>query len=154
MLLSQLQVKDEDDITDRKSTSRLLPLAAMRIDMGQQKILVVDDDPDLRMGLEIRLRSNDYEVHLAENATCALQMARKHLPDLIILDLGLPDDDGYFVMRALQESEELVRIPVIVLSGWNRFSHELLTHLVGARKFFQKPVDDRRLLQEVRRLLV
>jgi two-component system, OmpR family, alkaline phosphatase synthesis response regulator PhoP len=58
--------------------------------MQQKTILIVDDDPDIRLSLHLRLRANDYNVIFAGDGMAAIAEARKHMPDLIILDLGLP----------------------------------------------------------------
>src|SRR5580658_7611004 len=108
----------------------LLGLARLEPTLSDGKILVVEDDPHLRLALEIRLRAYRYDVYLAASARSAILAAGECLPDLILLDLGLPDEDGYFVIRALQQSVHLAKIPVIVLSGWPRSSHEFLTQIV------------------------
>jgi two-component system KDP operon response regulator KdpE len=68
------------------------------------KVLIVDDDADIRRGLNVRLRANGYEVLFAADAISALTVAVKERPDLVILDKGLPAGDGYVVMERLQTS--------------------------------------------------
>jgi CheY-like chemotaxis protein len=75
------------------------------------------------------------------------------MPDLIILDLGLPGDDGYAVMQRLNACPALGDIPIIVVTGRDRFTHEARARSAGAKLFFEKPVDDRRLLVGIRQLL-
>ncbi len=63
------------------------------------KILIVDDDPDLRRGLTLRLRANHYDTSYATDGFSAIAMAQKERPDLIILDIGLPAGDGFVVLK-------------------------------------------------------
>lgn len=85
--------------------------------MEKPKILIVDDDPDLRRGLNLRLRANHFETAYATDGFSAIAMAQKERPDLIILDIGLPAGDGFIVLDRLQQSAQLSSIPVIVLTA-------------------------------------
>ena len=85
--------------------------------MSKQKILIVDDDPDLRRGLNLRLRASQFETAYAADGFSAIVMAQKEHPDLIILDIGLPAGDGFVVLDRLQQSATLATIPVIVLTA-------------------------------------
>jgi len=80
------------------------------------KILIVDDEPDVLRILEKRLTGNGYQVVSADSGYRALQMARKERPDLIILDIDMPDIDGGEVAARLKEEEATKHIPVIFLS--------------------------------------
>jgi two-component system KDP operon response regulator KdpE len=119
----------------------------------KKTILVVDDDPDLCLGLKVRLEASDYDTIFANDAESAIRTALIEIPQLIILDLGLPDRDGYSVMETLSAFPDLAGVPIIVLSGRNRFIHERQSRSAGAKRFFEKPVDDRRLLLAIRQLL-
>jgi DNA-binding response OmpR family regulator len=81
------------------------------------KIMVVDDDPDLRQALSLRLRANHFDTINVCDGYSAIAMAQKEKPHLIILDLGLPAGDGYTVLKHLQEFPALAGIPVIVLTA-------------------------------------
>src|ERR1700684_899131 len=78
------------------------------------RVLVVDDEPQILRALRINLRVRDYEVHVAATGSEALQMAGRYPPDLVILDLGLPDLDGVQVIQGLRG---WTKAPIIVLSG-------------------------------------
>src|SRR5437764_14321570 len=82
--------------------------------MTKPKILIVDDDPDLRRGLNLRLRANHYDTSYATDGFSAIAMAQKERPDLIILDIGLPAGDGFVVLDRLQPIAALSAIPGIV----------------------------------------
>jgi DNA-binding response OmpR family regulator len=121
--------------------------------IDRKKVLVVDDDPDMCFGLHIRLKASYYETCFANDAESAVSMALTEVPDLIILDLGLPGDDGYVVMHKLSAFPDLADVPIIVLTARNRFIHERRARIAGARRFFEKPIDDRRLLVAIRQLV-
>jgi DNA-binding response OmpR family regulator len=85
--------------------------------MSQKTILIVDDDPDVRLGLHVRLKANHYNVIFAVDGMSSIAEARKHKPDLVILDLGLPAGDGFSVMERLKANDSRSLIPVIVVSA-------------------------------------
>ena len=116
------------------------------------KILIVEDDLDLCLGLRIRLQAH-YDTYVANDAGAGLSMAFTEMPDVIILDIGLPDYDGYFLMQSLTETPGLAGVPVIVLTARDRFSEEWRCHDAGAKRFFQKPVDNRSLLVAIEQLV-
>jgi DNA-binding response OmpR family regulator len=121
--------------------------------MDKPKILIVDDDPDLRRALKIRLRANHYDTVQASDGYSAISVAQKENPSLIILDLGLPAGDGYVVLERLQNSDSLSNIPVIVLTARDPQSNEQKTLQAGAMAFFQKPADNNELLEVIRTAL-
>ena len=117
------------------------------------KILVIDDDPFWCRSLKIRLKANSYESCFAVDGESGISTARTEKPDLIILDLGLPRGNGYFVMRSLHEVPELEGVPVIVLTARDGLTHEKLCSEAGAKRFFEKPVDNHHLLKAIRELM-
>jgi DNA-binding response OmpR family regulator len=121
--------------------------------MSQEKILVIDDDPEVRLGLQLRLKANHYDVIFAVDGLASIVEARRHMPDLIILDLGLPAGDGFSVLERLKTNQNLCLIPVIVLSGRDRHANRERALKAGARFFFQKPVANDRLLSAIRSIL-
>jgi two-component system KDP operon response regulator KdpE len=121
--------------------------------MDKAKILIVDDDPDLRRALKIRLRANHYDTVHASDGYSAIVMAQKEQPNLIILDLGLPAGDGFVVLERLQGIDALSSIPVIVLTARDPQSNEHRTLQAGATAFFQKPADNNELLDVIRATL-
>src|ERR1700726_1565841 len=112
------------------------------IQMDKPKILIVDDDSNLRRALKIRLRANHYETVQASDGYSAIAVAQKEQPNLIILDLGLPAGDGFVVLDRLQNSDSLAGIPVIVLSARDPQTNEERALKAGAAAFFQKPADN------------
>ena len=121
--------------------------------MGNKKILIVDDDPDVRQGMYLRLKANHYDAIFAADGLTGMSEARKHGPDLIILDLGLPAGDGFVVMERLKTFPSLAVIPIIVVSGRSGLANRKRAISAGATAFLEKPVDNAELLAVVRRAL-
>jgi DNA-binding response OmpR family regulator len=120
---------------------------------GRNKILVIDDDRILCLGLDVRLKANDYETCFAHDAECAVSTALAEIPDLIILDLGLPGHDGYWVMQGFRELHRLADVPVIVVTALDGFTHQRRCRDAGAQRFFEKPVTNLRLMTSIRQLV-
>lgn len=118
--------------------------------MPKPKILIVDDDPDLRRALRLRLRANNYETVHAQDGYSAVAVARKEQPDLIVLDLGLPAGDGFLVLERLQNIDTMAGVPVVVLTARDPQNNEERALKGGAAAFFQKPVDNAELLDVIR----
>jgi two-component system KDP operon response regulator KdpE len=85
--------------------------------MTNNKILIVDDDPDICLGMEVRLQANHDDTFFATDAVSTLRQAHKHESDLIILDVGLPNGDGFVVLEKLKVWPSLAMIPIIVVSA-------------------------------------
>jgi len=85
--------------------------------MSEKTILIIEDDPVIRLGLHVSLRANHYKTFMADDAIVSIAEARKNRPDLIILDLGLPAGDGFVVMERLKQFPALSVIPIVVVSG-------------------------------------
>jgi DNA-binding response OmpR family regulator len=120
------------------------------LQMTRAKIMVVDDDPDLRQALSLHLRANNFDTVNVCDGYSAIAMAQKEKPHLIILDLGLPAGDGFAVLKNLQQYPALSVIPVIVLSARDPEGNEKRTLESGAVAFFQKPADNEELLGVIR----
>jgi DNA-binding response OmpR family regulator len=118
--------------------------------MAKSKIMIVDDDPDLRQALRLRLRANHFDTVNAGDGYSAIALAYKEHPDMIILDLGLPAGDGFVVLDRLQKDDKLSAIPVIVLTARDPQSSERQALQAGATAFFQKPADNAELLEVIR----
>ena len=121
--------------------------------MTQKKILIIDDDHDLLLGLTARLKAKGYRVICAADAISAITVARKEVPDLIILDLGLPAGDGFRVLERMRNLADLVAIPVIVLSARDPADNKKRALDAGAVAFFQKPPDNHEFLSAIRHAL-
>jgi DNA-binding response OmpR family regulator len=121
--------------------------------MITKKVLIVDDDEQLLLGLAAKLKANGYAVVTAMDGVAALAVARREAPDVIILDLGLPAGDGFLVLERLKTMTELSTIPVVVLSARDPANNQQRALKAGAVAFFQKPPDNREFLNAIRRAL-
>jgi DNA-binding response OmpR family regulator len=121
--------------------------------MPTKKILIVEDDRDVREGMHVRLRANHYDTVFAGDAFSVVNEARKQMPDLIILDLGLPGGDGFVVMERLKRIPAVASIPIIVVSARDIRGNQERALREGAKAFLQKPVDNVEFLAAIRRAL-
>jgi DNA-binding response OmpR family regulator len=132
--------------------SSLNPLQRSPV-MSNKKLLVVEDDADVRLGYHLLLKAHHYDTFFATDAMSAVSEARKQEPDLIILDLGLPAGDGFVVLERLRANPNLAMIPVLVVSARDvRVSRDRALR-EGARAFLQKPWNDSELLGVISDLL-
>lgn len=117
--------------------------------MPERKILIIDDDSDIRLGLNVRLRASGYSTAFAVDGVSAIRMARNERPSLILLDLGLPAGDGFQVLEWLKINTDLSHVPVIVLSARDAEANERRALKAGAWAYLEKPVDDEDLLEAI-----
>jgi len=117
------------------------------------KILLVEDESDTRLALTVRLEASGYTVLHAIDGASAIGVASLETPDLIVLDLGLPDHDGYTVMERLKSNFATASIPVIVLTARDPERNQERSYEVGALEFYQKPVPWKWFLASIERAL-
>lgn len=118
--------------------------------MNKAEILIIDDEPQIRKLLEITLESNGFTCKVANSAKDGLIMAANHPPELIILDLGLPDENGQVVLRKLRK---WYTAPIIILSV-QKSEEEIIQALDnGANDYLSKPFRTGELLARIRAAL-
>lgn len=117
------------------------------------RILVVDDEPELLKALCIRLKAEGFACETATNGQEALKRLETDVPDLIILDLLMPEVSGYEVCRRLQDDPRTAQIPVIVLTAVPQRTVKQTMEWLGAASVLHKPFDTAILLSTVRHLL-
>ena len=105
-----------------------------------KKILVIEDEPEMRRNITTLLRYYDYEPVSAENGRVAVEMARREKPDLILCDVMMPELDGYGVLQALQADASLARIPFIFLTAKGEKDDLRSGMNLGADDYLTKPV--------------
>jgi two-component system KDP operon response regulator KdpE len=116
-----------------------------------KKILLVDDDRDVVRFIGHTFRAQGYDVVSAHDGRSAVSTAQQTRPDLVVLDLGLPDGDGFWVMSRLAEVMGLV--PVIVMSARQSAADQVRALNAGAQAFFPKPVARTAFMAAVRHAL-
>ncbi len=118
------------------------------------RVLVIDDEPDVRWLLRLSLERVGHEVLLAEDGLRGVAMAQRQRPDAIILDLMMPVMDGYGVLDALAKDGRTSEVPVLVLTAKAIPSEEEQVTRAGARRFVTKPFDPDDLARELEHLLM
>ena len=116
-------------------------------------ILVVEDEQDIRELLVFNLEREGYATLQAEDGVKALELAKTHVPNLILLDLMLPKLDGLAVCRELERSSDTVHIPVIMLTARGEDVDKIIGFELGADDYVVKPFNTRELLLRIRALL-
>ncbi|HYY88070.1 MAG TPA: response regulator [Chloroflexota bacterium] len=114
----------------------------------RHRILIVDDEPSVRAMIHaaIQVRGSRYEVIEAASATDAVTRATTDHPDLVLLDVALPDHDGFWVCQTLKTSPQTAHIPVIMLTAMSLPSDRERAAQVGADDYVVKPFSPRSLL--------
>lgn len=121
--------------------------------MEKKRILVVEDEPDFRMALRMRLEANGYVILEAEDGLIGLAMAREQKPDLILLDVMMPKMEGYKVARLLKFDEKHRHIPIVMLTARSQQSDRETGFSIGVDAYLTKPFETSELLETVSRLL-
>src|SRR3982750_4561786 len=114
-----------------------------------KKILVIEDEPEMRRNITALLRFKEYQPIAAENGRLGLELARRELPDLILCDVMMPELDGHGVLRALQEDVKLALIPFIFLTAKGEKEDLRSGMNLGADDYLTKPVANNDLVQAI-----
>lgn len=109
--------------------------------MAEGRMLIVEDDSDISSMLRIYFQSQNYEVAVAQRGEDAMEMCRQQLPHIIVLDIMLPDMDGYDVCRDLRGSLRTSHIPIIFLTQKDERSDKIHGLELGADDYITKPFD-------------
>lgn len=121
--------------------------------MSNQTILVVDDEQDLLDLIEYNLRREGYDVLRAENGKDGIQMAKEHMPNLVLLDIMMPKMDGIEVCDRMREDPALTHIPIIFLTARSDEKTEIEGLNKGADDFITKPISTSKLISRIKAVL-
>ncbi|HMU72136.1 MAG TPA: response regulator [Ferruginibacter sp.] len=121
--------------------------------MAAQKVLIVDDDPYILMSLEFLMKKNGYDVMIARNGTEALDLLGRQLPELVLLDIMMPDVDGYEICRHIKKTEKLKHIHVAFMSAKTKEADIQKGYDLGASLYITKPFSTRELIKQVKELI-
>lgn len=122
----------------------------LRLWRSDARVLVVDDHPDVLQSLALLLRGHGYRVHTAADGASAMRVAEALQPDVAILDLGLPDTDGYAVARWIRQQPWGAGVQIIAVTGWGDRGDRLRTRESGFDAHLVKPVEPDELLRVLR----
>jgi DNA-binding response OmpR family regulator len=121
--------------------------------MRQKKVLIVDDELSILVPLKFLLEKNNYRVDLAQSGRDALDMITQSKPDLVLLDIMLPDLDGYEIYQMIREHSEWDDIKVIYLSAKNRDVDIAKGLNLGVDAYVTKPFSNAELLDKIDHLV-
>jgi two-component system KDP operon response regulator KdpE len=121
--------------------------------MASKTILIVEDDKDLMLAMSVRLIAQGFTTLSAQDAASAIQLAAMRKPDLILMDLGLPDSNGFVVMEIVSQLKSASTVPIIVVSARPADVYRDAAVMAGAKDYFQKPFDNDALMSAIYREL-
>ena len=118
-----------------------------------KKILIVDDEPNIVMSLEYTFKKKNFEVYIARDGSEALQIAKEKIPDLVLLDIMMPNVDGYETLKEIKNDKSLEHTKVVFLSAKNKATDIEKGLKLGADKYLTKPFSIKKLVAEINELL-
>jgi len=118
-----------------------------------KKILLVEDEPEFRLALRMRLEANGYDIIEADDGMKGLDAVRRQNPDLIILDVMLPGMDGFKVARLLKYSAKYKNVPLMMLTVMSQANDRKMGQAVGADAYLTKPYQPQELLDTIATLV-
>ena len=118
-----------------------------------KNLLIVDDEPNIVMSLEYIFKKENFEIFIARDGAEAIEIVENTIPDIILLDIMMPNVDGYQVLNHLKSNDALAKIKVIILSAKNKTSDIELGLKLGVNKYIPKPFSTKKLVIEVNELL-
>ena len=121
--------------------------------MKDNTILVIEDDEINRSLIRSVLELGKCEVWEAENAEAGIQLAREHHPNLIIMDIRLPEMDGLEATRLIKDDSDLKDIPIVAITGYNNKEDEDLAINTGCVAYIRKPIDVRNFRRTIAMIL-
>lgn len=113
----------------------------------------MDDDPYILMSLEFLMKKNGFDVMVARNGTEALEIVEKQVPDIVLLDIMMPDVDGYAICKHIKSSKKLKEAKVVFMSAKSKESDIQKGYDLGASLYVTKPFSTRQLLKQVQELM-
>jgi CheY-like chemotaxis protein len=143
-------IRDDDGRREHPTTGRMKPLARV-VSLEGIKVLVIDDEPDARELIKWVLESSQAEVATAGSAAEGLDLVKTLRPDLVISDIGMPEKDGYQLIREIRSlpPDQGGRIPAIALTAFARSEDRTRTLLAGYQIHLAKPIEPRELVATV-----
>lgn len=125
-----------------------------KIEIGTAKVLVIDDQPEITEIVQTFLENAGYKVAVENSAHEAVPRARKFEPHVILLDIMMPERDGYDICRELKEDPKFANTPVIFLTGRDRNDDQGRSFQSGGDMFIKKPFSCERLLEIINIVLM
>ncbi|WP_223170308.1 response regulator transcription factor [Maribacter aquimaris] len=121
--------------------------------MKTKKILIVDDEPNIVMTLEYAFKKKDFEVYIARDGGEAMHILETSIPDVVLLDIMMPNVDGYQTLEHIKKNEALKNTKVVFLTAKNKISDIEKGLKLGADKYLTKPFSIKKIVSEILGLL-
>ena len=121
--------------------------------MKQKKILIVDDEPNILMSLEYAFKKKDFEVFIARDGTEAIEISNREKPNLILLDIMMPEMDGYETLKKVKDNEDLAHTKIVFLSAKSKEKDVEKGLKMGADRYLTKPFSLKKVISEIEELL-
>lgn len=124
-----------------------------------KKILVVEDEADVKIYLQALFEDNGYEVVTAGDGKIGMELVRSEKPDLITLDISMPEESGVKMYRQLHEEPELKKIPVFIVTGLSSEFKRFMAHMQKRHKvdpptaYFEKPIDEKMVIKKIKEVI-
>ncbi|WP_299261577.1 response regulator [uncultured Aquimarina sp.] len=119
----------------------------------QKKILIVDDEPNIVMSLEYSFKKQDFEVYIARDGSEAIHILETHIPNVILLDIMMPNVDGYKTLKHIRANPKTKDIKVVFLTAKNKSSDIEKGLEMGVDKYLTKPFSIKKIIAEIRTLI-
>ncbi|MGJ8742926.1 response regulator transcription factor [Polaribacter sp.] len=120
----------------------------------KKKILIVDDEPNIVMTLEYAFKKKDFEVYIARDGSEALEILKHQIPNVVLLDIMMPNVDGYETLQKLKNTASLKETKVVFLTAKNKASDIEKGLKLGADKYLTKPFSVKKIVSEILELIM
>ena len=124
----------------------------MSMKPAKKKLLIADDESIIRLMVR-RIFEREYVVLEAKNGKEAVDMALRHIPDIILMDMMMPDTDGLTALNTIRANKRASSIPVIMFTGAGYELNEVLARSLGAKAYLRKPVTPQELRDAVSKII-
>jgi len=122
--------------------------------MSEKKILIVDDEPNIVMSLEYAFKKKKFEVFIARDGTEALEISKKEHPSIVLLDIMMPQMDGYETLSKIREDPLLAETQVVFLTAKNKSTDIEKGLNLGADLYLTKPFSIKKIINEIEELIL
>ncbi|TPN82458.1 response regulator transcription factor [Aquimarina algicola] len=120
----------------------------------KKKILIVDDEPNIVMSLEYSFKKKDFEVFIARDGSEAIEILKSKTPDVVLLDIMMPNVDGYQTLEYIKSNQDTKNIKVVFLTAKNKEADIQKGIHMGVDKYLVKPFSVKKVIAEVNELIV
>lgn len=118
-----------------------------------KKILIVDDEPNIVMTLEYAFKKQNFSVFIARDGSEAIEIAKKEIPDVVLLDIMMPKVDGYKTIEIIKKDKDLKNVKIVFLSAKSKTVDIEKGLSLGAEMYFTKPFSIKKIVAEINKLI-